>query len=439
MGSPPEGMTEIAVSQVRIISSDKQHAVAVPAVFEGPGHYIGCFQDHPQRDFKRQMGHCGLMTPAQCNAMCKGYAYYAVQASSQCFCGEKGWKPRYQKASDGACNRPCVGDLQVMCGGPWHNSVYKTGPVNGHNVAPQCRGQMLFWKRARAAQIARTKLLHHKPAGPGTYVGCFQDHPGPPKLRLLPVHVATNPQMTIPLCSKLCSKYEYYGVRSHSECSCAGADWLPKYGKRPQKLCNAACSGNPATACGGMWQDTVFRQLPASDTAKLREEIKQNLLNVNPVIKVPPTPAILHPMPVCPTCEQAVPCPKMECPACPAGPKDKLIQDLTKELKAVKATPKHKPAPIAQPVKMVQDTEHSNKVKDDNVKDLSPGLTTAATQSACGKDSGSQGVHMMWVLAIGGTMFGLGMLTSWSVNKRVGPEAPREQAQHEREQLNNSF
>lgn len=46
--------------------------------------------------------------------------------------------------------------------------------------------------------------------------------PGPPKLRLLPVHVATNPQMTIPLCSKLCSKYEYYGVRSHSECSCAG-------------------------------------------------------------------------------------------------------------------------------------------------------------------------------------------------------------------------
>ena len=48
----------------------------------------------------------------------------------------------------------------------------------------------------------------------------------------------------------------------------------------------------------------LFRQLPASDTAKLREEIKQNLLNVNPVIKVPPTPAILHPMPVCPTCEQ---------------------------------------------------------------------------------------------------------------------------------------
>ena len=58
----------------------------------------------------------------------------------------------------------------------------------------------------------------------------------------------------------------------------------------------------------------------------------------------------------------------MECPACPAGPKDKLIQDLTEELKAAKTAPKPQPAPIAQPVKMVQDTEHSNKAKHDNVK-----------------------------------------------------------------------
>ena len=34
----------IAISEVRIISRKKQHALPVPVVFPGPGKYLGCYQ-----------------------------------------------------------------------------------------------------------------------------------------------------------------------------------------------------------------------------------------------------------------------------------------------------------------------------------------------------------------------------------------------------------
>lgn len=395
------------------------------------------------------------MTPAQCNAMCQGYAYYGVESSSQCFCAKTDWKARYQKTKNEACNKPCVGDMSVMCGGIWHNSVYKTAPTQGVAVAPQCRNQMNFWKRARAAQAARKKqqqaLLHKKPVGPGTYVGCFQDHPGPPKMRVLPIQARIGPHMTTALCSKLCAKYEFYGLRNHNECRCAGVDWLPKYGIRPDVLCNAPCSGNPTMVCGGLWQASVFRQphdkiamgkktvCPAgtfiyhrgSHCCKVnRDKEGRPLTYTSPdcfgneyvpcpvgafadacgVSAVPcPDQAVKA---SCPVCTQAacptVTCKEAACPACPAAASCPQV-------------------PPSKPVKTVQITEHA---QSDHSKKAAITATPCADVHVV---SDGKTAHVMMTVVVGAGMFGAGMLASWCLhrNQVVKPEQV-----HERERLN---
>ena len=68
-------------------------------------------------------------------------------------------------------------------------------------------------------------------------------------------------KMTIQWCSQLCQNlgHTYYALQNHYECRCAAEDWLPKYGKRPQKACNTPCAGNPKAMCGGWNHNSVFR------------------------------------------------------------------------------------------------------------------------------------------------------------------------------------
>ena len=58
---------------------------------------------------------------SSCNAECKGYNYFSLQAQGQCFCGNAfATSPQYEKRPDAEC-----GGAKGI-GRAWRNSVYKT-------------------------------------------------------------------------------------------------------------------------------------------------------------------------------------------------------------------------------------------------------------------------------------------------------------------------
>ena len=65
--------------------------------------------------------------PGTCMDECrrKGYKYAGLQYSSECRCGKEIKKELIAPASD--CYFPCLNDVTRKCGGPWRNSIYKTG------------------------------------------------------------------------------------------------------------------------------------------------------------------------------------------------------------------------------------------------------------------------------------------------------------------------
>ncbi|KUF10247.1 WSC domain-containing protein [Pseudoponticoccus marisrubri] len=89
------------------------------------GQYLGCFKDEADRDLSVFIMEGPAMSAAVCIAACaaEGYAYAGTQYASHCFCDND--YGRY--GSSEACDMPCTGKADEICGGTWANSVYATG------------------------------------------------------------------------------------------------------------------------------------------------------------------------------------------------------------------------------------------------------------------------------------------------------------------------
>ena len=149
-----------------------------------------------------------------------------------------------------------------MCGGARHNSVHHTD-LAVTPVSKSCKFKADWWQVASKAE-KQVPL----PSGPGHYMGCFQDHPDRdiPDLTLFRSHT-----MTAALCARMCAGFSYYALQSYAECRCAGTDWLPRYGKRPNKECSTSCRGAPTSMCGGAWRNSVFRCVCAEACIRLTD------------------------------------------------------------------------------------------------------------------------------------------------------------------------
>ena len=119
------------INEIRIISDQPTDAIEVPTVFVGPGKYLGCYKDKAKRDLPHLMASCNDMTPWTCNTLCleAGFGVYGLQWYGECRCGPKGWKANYGKKEDKDCNTPCKGDVSIMCGGGWLNSVHEVSGI----------------------------------------------------------------------------------------------------------------------------------------------------------------------------------------------------------------------------------------------------------------------------------------------------------------------
>ena len=85
-------------------------------------NYIGCYVDDSNRDLDHGPGvNPKKYDASSCNAECKGYNYFSLQAQGQCFCGNAfATSPKYEKRPDAEC-----GGAKGI-GRAWRNSVYKT-------------------------------------------------------------------------------------------------------------------------------------------------------------------------------------------------------------------------------------------------------------------------------------------------------------------------
>jgi len=92
------------------------------AVASAGPQYLGCYKDSGRRDIGKRYSSSSRMTVSKCASICKGYKYFGVQYSSQCFCDNS--YGRYGRA--GGCTRSCSGNRSQKCGGSWRNSVYRT-------------------------------------------------------------------------------------------------------------------------------------------------------------------------------------------------------------------------------------------------------------------------------------------------------------------------
>ena len=90
------------------------------------------------------------------------------------------------------------------------------------------------------------------------YQGCYQDSPN----HLLNATYWESSNATVAACAGLCSKQAniFFGVESGTQCYCGDAIPLTARAlSSNQNICNSACCGDPAVACGGNGYISVYQ------------------------------------------------------------------------------------------------------------------------------------------------------------------------------------
>jgi glucan endo-1,3-alpha-glucosidase len=87
------------------------------------------------------------------------------------------------------------------------------------------------------------------------YVGCFVDAGD----RDMPDQQADDNAMSTIVCAEHCRgrNAKYFGLQNGRSCFCSNS--YGRYGQAPPNECSAACWGNKAEMCGGMWRNSVYR------------------------------------------------------------------------------------------------------------------------------------------------------------------------------------
>ena len=55
------------------------------------------------------------------------FIVYLSISSKECFCGDEDPNPDLILRNNDECSKQCGGDSNIMCGGGWRTSIYRTG------------------------------------------------------------------------------------------------------------------------------------------------------------------------------------------------------------------------------------------------------------------------------------------------------------------------
>jgi len=96
----------------------------------------GCYEDKLPRMLTGKVEkNLPNNSPNACNSFCKGFKYYAVQYTRECFCGDT--LHHSVKKPEKECNAVCPGDSSKKCGGSWRQNLYKTSPEGWYIGDPE--------------------------------------------------------------------------------------------------------------------------------------------------------------------------------------------------------------------------------------------------------------------------------------------------------------
>jgi len=194
--------------------------------------YMGCFIDSAvSHDFSVSVIVSSPMTVDTCVQECQqaNFQFAGVQGDT-CYCGNS--YGSFGAAADSACDIPCAGDSNAVCGGSSFNSVYQVlGCSSLSNVT------------------AERAVLD---TGCGTPVGCYADG-SPHDLNGPSYYSAT---MTVAACNTWCSQggYLFAAVQNGGSCYCGTS--YGNYGT--SNKCNMACTGDSTQICGGKSSHNVY-------------------------------------------------------------------------------------------------------------------------------------------------------------------------------------
>ncbi|XP_051847444.1 WSC domain-containing protein 1 [Antechinus flavipes] len=205
---------------------------ALKEAAESQGSYMGCFVDSVQdRTLKGAVFYdLRKMTVSNCQEACaeRSYIYAGLQYGTECYCGNRLPK-RSSKAEE--CNRECRGEKGSVCGGLNRLSIYHVG---GLSLSPAKR---------------RTVI----------YRGCFRV---PGNLTDTLANSLTQPNLTVEMCSQLCSNKEFpLAVIRGPECFCGFP--TPRFSLH-DAVDSSLCSWGPETPGWGDY--CVVYQTPIQDT-----------------------------------------------------------------------------------------------------------------------------------------------------------------------------
>ncbi|XP_072475158.1 sialate:O-sulfotransferase 1 isoform X1 [Notamacropus eugenii] len=199
---------------------------------ESQGSYMGCFIDSVQdRTLKGAVFYdLRKMTVAHCQEACaeRSYIYAGLQYGAECYCGNR--LPK-KSSKEEECNRECRGKKGSICGGLNRLSVYHVG------------GLSLSSTKRRTV----------------TYRGCFRV---PRNLTDTLANSLTQPNLTVEMCSQLCSSKEFpLAVIRGPECFCGYP--TPKFSLH-DAVNSSLCAWGPETPGWGDY--CVVYQTPIQDT-----------------------------------------------------------------------------------------------------------------------------------------------------------------------------
>ncbi len=100
----------------------------LPTYFCSNGKSVsGCSDDPaiPAGGSNWAMGNA--MTVATCSGMCRGFKFFGVQLTNECFCGND-YGNQGGKVPESDCDHICSGSPIEICGGASRNSIYAQPP-----------------------------------------------------------------------------------------------------------------------------------------------------------------------------------------------------------------------------------------------------------------------------------------------------------------------
>lgn len=225
----------------------------------GNYNHIGCYTEANQG---RALSGKAVGAPAAggsvafCESSCRGYNYFGVEYSNECFCGDtiNGGSVLSSGATPAitGCDNICGGNSSEYCGGGGRLNMYQLNTVSSSAVASS--SALVSPTDSIIASPTVSPTASPTPTGPAvvqsvgafSHIGCYNEIGG----RALTAKSFATDLMTVESCATFCETYTFFGVEYGRECYCGNTIPATSTAQDPT-TCKMLCKGNSLQYCGG--------------------------------------------------------------------------------------------------------------------------------------------------------------------------------------------